>query len=185
MSDVPFPNAESVSFALNTTAPKYCILTNEELGTLMHLIFFVAMDSVHGRYSNRSDDPKIPDDDDVFARITNVGVRRWRGKLKGKMARFFISDGKHWRLKDWSVVRYTRSTGRTALSAETKRIAVARGGGRCAYCGDNQGPFENDHLYPLSRGGTDDPNNIVLACVPCNREKRDMTLQEWMEARNG
>lgn len=44
---------------------------------------------------------------------------------------------------------------------------------RCFYC---QRPLERDtatldHLHPRSKGGTDDPENLVLACRPCNRAK--------------
>ena len=30
-----------------------------------------------------------------------------------------------------------------------------------------------DHLIPKSRGGTDDPSNLVAACHACNSGKRD------------
>lgn len=33
--------------------------------------------------------------------------------------------------------------------------------------------FEWDHLIPVSRGGTNDPDNIVVSCRSCNRSKGD------------
>lgn len=36
-----------------------------------------------------------------------------------------------------------------------------------------------DHVVPLSRGGSNNKANKVGACVPCNREKGDMTLEEY------
>ncbi|WP_222110151.1 HNH endonuclease [Mesorhizobium amorphae] len=33
------------------------------------------------------------------------------------------------------------------------------------------GPFEFDHFTPFSRGGDSSSENIVLACLPCNRAK--------------
>ncbi len=32
-------------------------------------------------------------------------------------------------------------------------------------------PFEFDHIIPRARGGTDDPENIVLSCRACNRSR--------------
>lgn len=37
-----------------------------------------------------------------------------------------------------------------------------------------------DHLTPISRGGRNHPDNMVLACGPCNYEKGDMTLAEYV-----
>lgn len=40
----------------------------------------------------------------------------------------------------------------------------------CFYCG---GPGqEDDHYFPLAKGGTDHWYNLVRACLPCNRSKR-------------
>lgn len=49
----------------------------------------------------------------------------------------------------------------------------------CQYCGDRGGKLECDHVMPLSRGGSDEDDNLVTACRPCNRSKRDKTLEEW------
>jgi len=80
------------------------------------------------------------------------------------------------------------------------KIAVARRVGaipgqtvsaNCAYCGaggEIWWPFtytgkigshmvtaglEFDHIYPESKGGSSDPENLTLACRPCNRAKKD------------
>lgn len=34
-------------------------------------------------------------------------------------------------------------------------------------------PFEVDHILPQSRGGSDDPDNLALACRACNLFKSD------------
>lgn len=47
------------------------------------------------------------------------------------------------------------------------------------HCGDERGPFECDHVYPLARGGDSSEGNLTTACSPCNRSKRDMTVEEW------
>lgn len=35
-----------------------------------------------------------------------------------------------------------------------------------------------DHKQPLSRGGTNNYNNLQLACLSCNRLKSNLTMQE-------
>jgi len=46
---------------------------------------------------------------------------------------------------------------------------------RCGYCQTQQalayGPLEVDHITPVAAGGTDDPENLWLACRPCNQYK--------------
>jgi len=48
---------------------------------------------------------------------------------------------------------------------------VARHGGRCAYCGRDDLPLEQDHVGALSKGGEHSTANVVPACKPCNSRK--------------
>lgn len=48
---------------------------------------------------------------------------------------------------------------------------LARDGYRCFYCGGLA--TTADHVMPKALGGTDDPSNLVAACLPCNSSKRD------------
>lgn len=41
--------------------------------------------------------------------------------------------------------------------------------------------LEWDHVLPVHHGGTNDPDNLVLACQPCNCSKGKHTLQEWID----
>ena len=34
-------------------------------------------------------------------------------------------------------------------------------------------PFTVDHIIPISKGGSDDLDNLALACFHCNRHKSD------------
>jgi 5-methylcytosine-specific restriction endonuclease McrA len=55
----------------------------------------------------------------------------------------------------------------------------------CFYCDkplrDEQGKWRGtrDHLTPIARGGTDNIDNIVAACWPCNKKKGNRTLGEY------
>ncbi len=46
---------------------------------------------------------------------------------------------------------------------------------RCGYCGvseaESGGELDVDHFRPVAHGGTDDLENLVYACVTCNRFK--------------
>jgi 5-methylcytosine-specific restriction endonuclease McrA len=47
-------------------------------------------------------------------------------------------------------------------------------GGRCAYCGDPGST--QDHVVPISRGGTHTADNVVPACGSCNSQKRNKMI---------
>lgn len=56
---------------------------------------------------------------------------------------------------------------------------------RCAYCGITlHGHYEIDHVHPLSRDGSNWPDNLILACPSCNSSKNNLTVEEW-EAKRG
>lgn len=44
---------------------------------------------------------------------------------------------------------------------------------RCAYCGRKTKKLTADHYIPLSKGGTNYIDNIVPACIKCNKHKWD------------
>ncbi len=54
--------------------------------------------------------------------------------------------------------------------------------GECHYCGVKT-PKEEltmDHKIPLSRGGKTTKGNVVVACKPCNNEKKYFTPAEMI-----
>lgn len=52
--------------------------------------------------------------------------------------------------------------------------------GKCWYClTDISTGYHIEHRVPLSRGGTNNPSNLVLACPPCNLSKHDKLPDEW------
>lgn len=57
-------------------------------------------------------------------------------------------------------------------------VIFARDGRTCRYCGATD-DLQIDHVCPLSRGGTNDPDNLAVACRPCNRSKHAKTIEEW------
>jgi len=67
---------------------------------------------------------------------------------------------------DWAVIRL---------------IVFRRDEWTCQYCGTRAGPFECDHIHPISRGGTNALTNLVTACIACNRAKYNKTVEEWQQ----
>lgn len=54
--------------------------------------------------------------------------------------------------------------------------------GRCYYCDTKVGnTYHIDHVIPLSRGGSDSHENLVIACPPCNLSKGDKLPHEWVQ----
>jgi 5-methylcytosine-specific restriction endonuclease McrA len=39
--------------------------------------------------------------------------------------------------------------------------------------------YHVDHVVPLSRGGSDGPENIVISCPRCNCSKSSKLPEEW------
>lgn len=62
----------------------------------------------------------------------------------------------------------------------SRRNLFRRDHNTCQYCGIRPGTSELsiDHVLPRSRGGKSSWENCVLACMDCNRRKRDRTPLE-------
>lgn len=64
--------------------------------------------------------------------------------------------------------------------------ALERQGYRCAapHCrADVLRNYDCDHIIPLSRGGTNGPENLQILCPTCNRQKGPRTMEEWLADR--
>lgn len=62
---------------------------------------------------------------------------------------------------------------------ERRSVVLRRDGETCRYCRTTVGPWEIDHVVPLRLGGSHDLENLAVACVPCNRSKKDRPLDAW------
>ncbi len=62
-----------------------------------------------------------------------------------------------------------------SITAEDRQVIRNAYGYCCGYCGvlesDIGGKLQIDHYRPITRGGGDDQDNLVYACVHCNRFK--------------
>lgn len=77
------------------------------------------------------------------------------------------------------------------LSPSLRRFIAQRDEYTCRYCGregslfhdPDRSPWHVDHVIPVSRGGLDAPDNLVLSCAACNIEKGTMTGEEYERSR--
>jgi hypothetical protein len=61
------------------------------------------------------------------------------------------------------------------LNPDALRRIRERAGGLCEYCrlptGVHPAPFQIDHIIARQHGGSEDMDNLALACIHCNRHK--------------
>lgn len=62
---------------------------------------------------------------------------------------------------------------------ETRQRIFERDEFRCTYCGATDSPLECDHVVPVRWWGSNDDDNLTTACAPCNRSKKDRSVEEW------
>lgn len=54
---------------------------------------------------------------------------------------------------------------------------------KCSYCGCSVNVLQRhiDHIIPVARGGTNDNDNLCVACNYCNEQKHTMTREEYKQ----
>lgn len=130
-------------------------------------------------------------------------TRRWRQQHPEESRQSSIRSAAKWRASNpekarilaraWSA-RYperkrasdanNRARRRGAEGSHTAKdieLMFTSQSGRCWYCECdlNESGFHIDHRIPISRGGTNWPSNLVLACPKCNLSKHDRLPHEW------
>ncbi len=78
-----------------------------------------------------------------------------------------------------SVIRLAHMVKRPYRERKLTRLDVFnRDRYTCQYCGKETRQLTLDHIIPRYRGGQHTWENVVSACVPCNRRKAGRTPQE-------
>lgn len=70
------------------------------------------------------------------------------------------------------------ATKRKSLSKKTRFEVFKRDKFACQYCGikSPEAVLTVDHVHPVSKGGANNPLNLITACGACNAGKSDRTL---------
>lgn len=85
------------------------------------------------------------------------------------------------------MTRIGKGRPRPPLPRHIRRAVIARDGLDCALCGritiegggTNPLATEIDHKRPVARGGTDDLDNLRVACRECNNARNDSMYEEF------
>lgn len=78
-----------------------------------------------------------------------------------------------------SVIRLVYIVKRPNSHKKLTRLEIfARDHFRCQYCGKETRNLTLDHIMPRFRGGPHTWENVVSACIPCNRKKAGKTPLE-------
>lgn len=120
----------------------------------------------------------LPTDQVELAVLVDVPVALVR-RIWPEVAPFFEERGGalYVRENDW-LLKVRVEPDRKPLRHLLDRL-VAFWGRRCVYCKASDVPLEVEHVVPIVRGGSNDLNNLTVACVPCNRSKGTRTAAEF------
>lgn len=110
-------------------------------------------------------------DERALATVARVSLYRWR-KIAPRVLRMFNVDGD-------SIGLQPKRSARPSIPMATKKFIFGRDGNRCRYCGTTNSDFHIDHIVPVIMGGTNDPDNLCVACAPCNHSKHATPLEVW------
>lgn len=78
-----------------------------------------------------------------------------------------------------SVIRLERLIKRPRQKRKLTRLGVFhRDNYTCQYCGRESRELTLDHVIPRYRGGEHTWENVVSACIPCNRHKAGRTIEQ-------
>jgi 5-methylcytosine-specific restriction endonuclease McrA len=72
--------------------------------------------------------------------------------------------------------------GSTYRWRKLRKEILTRDDFRCIYCGSTA--THVDHVTPLDKGGTDEPDNLVSACATCNLRKSNKNAREFIKEMN-
>ena len=68
----------------------------------------------------------------------------------------------------------------TLLGYEVREYLLNKWNRTCAYCDAKNVPFEIEHIHAKSKGGSNRVSNLSLACRPCNEQKDNRDVREFL-----
>jgi 5-methylcytosine-specific restriction endonuclease McrA len=107
---------------------------------------------------------------------TRAAEKAWRaahqGEIRAANSRRYAADPSR-----KIAASHARRAGAPLRAADVRQLQ-ASGDGICSYC--LRPGTSVDHVVPLSRGGGNEPDNLVLACGSCNSKKGQRTPLEFV-----
>lgn len=114
--------------------------------------------------------------------------REYRGenreKIREQQAKARAENPQRFRAYNTNRRAMQLAAGGTYSAADIERL-YAEQGGLCRWCSEPLSDgFEIDHVIPLSRGGSNSPDNLAVTCIHCNRRKSSLLpFSEWQPPR--
>jgi hypothetical protein len=136
-------------------------------------VYNVVIDLIYLYGGGCNNDPKW-----IAGYVSDMGSAAVRNVITDLIERGLIRRSGKYLTTDIPSDAPTSLSARPAIPSGTRAFVMERDGAACVYCGVNSGPMEIDHILPWSRGGEHSPENLTVACRPCNRSKRDRTPEE-------
>jgi 5-methylcytosine-specific restriction endonuclease McrA len=114
-------------------------------------------------------------------------AREWaeahREEVRVRSRALYAADPKRhiaYALTGWHNRRARKAAAGGHHTTADVRAQYARQRGRCYWCGRRVGEkYHVDHVIPLAKGGTNGPENLVIACPSCNCSKGARHPMEW------
>ena len=100
--------------------------------------------------------------------------RRWIAKNPGKTSEYsrrYYATHREERIALVHIRRAMKNSAPGRYTADDVRTQLSRQEGKCFWCGEKLSDYHVDHVVPLSKGGSNGPENIVVACPACNMAK--------------
>ena len=99
-------------------------------------------------------------------------------KATRKLKNFYIMS-----LNEDAAMDIRTMSKRRRFEPAERKVIYAKSKGRCVLCGRFMGvdEFTVDHIIPLSKGGTNDLDNMQATCRVCNSIKQDILPRDFME----
>lgn len=126
--------------------------------------------------------------DKEYRKRTNAKRTKYNQEYKEAHPGWSLKANQNWRKNNpeksrrYTLARWARKkNAEGSHTADQVLLLYDLQGGYCKYC---MTPlwimgYEEDHIQPLSRDGSDYIENIALACPHCNSSKGNKTVSEW------
>jgi len=127
-------------------------------------------------------DPELPQTGLATWNVTHVP--NWQGEIPGYKKSDYKKDRVLLTIDQLIAEGKLSDTWNQRLPANEwtaiRTLVLDRDDHTCQYCGVRGVTMHIDHIMPISRGGSNHPDNLVTACEACNSRKHAKTPEEWL-----
>ena len=125
-------------------------------------------------YLSKAEQTAIRRSNPKIRKRVRLADRRYKQSEKGRLRRQNWVENNNDKLRGYEHRRRARAQGVASdFSEDDWQVTLSAFGEKCAYCGQDKSPLEQDHWISVSRGGAYTLGNIVPACKSCNCSKRN------------